>query len=373
VRTSIWLGMAAVVLIPATTNAGPLCRDEVTKVNARISGRVVDYTHNHGYDRRFFAPCLNEKRDMYVYLPPGFNPNLQYPVMIYLHGILDDEKGFLAHVVQPLDEAIACGKLPPMIVAAPDGSLCPDNNRFEPGSFFINGPRGDFQDFIICDVWNFLINHYPIRPEARAHILAGVSMGGFGAYNIALKHRDTFGIVVGVLPVLNVRWMDCKGDYMADFDPYNWGWRNTAYDPNEVVGSFMHDLVKLRMKDLLYPAFGEGCDGMCRASCENPIELIDRTWLKPGELDMYIGYARNDEFNLDAQAESFIYLAKSRGICPTVLCDENGHHNELTAARMMPDIICWLGNRMRFHHVDQPLPVPVPVRIPTTTKPAAAK
>ena len=306
---------------------------------------------------------------MYVYVPPGFNPNLYYPVMIYLHGILDDERGFVRHIVKPLDEAIACGKLPPLIVAAPDGSLCGDQNRFQPGSFFINGPSGDFQDYIIKDVWCFLVKNYPIRPEPKAHILAGVSMGGFGAYNIALKHRDTFGIVVGVLPVLNVRWMDCKGDYLADFDQFNWGWRNSAYDPNEVVGSFLHDTIKFRMKDLLYPAFGDGQEGMCRASAENPIELIDRTCLKPGELDMYIGYASNDEFNLDAQAESFIYLAKSRGICPTVLCDENGHHNELTADRMMPDIVCWLSDRLHKYHVAEPWAPPAPAPAKPAAKP----
>jgi hypothetical protein len=333
--------------------------DEVSKTNAKIQGRVIDLTHNHGYDRRFYAASLNEKRDMYIYLPPGYTPGLHYPVMIYLHGILDDEKGFLQYVVKPLDAAIVSGKLPPIIVAAPDGSLCVGHTRFEPGSFFIDGPSGDFQDYIIKDVWTYLVKNYPVRPETKAHILAGVSMGGFGAYNIGIKHRDTFGIVIGVLPVLNLRWMDCKGDYFADFDPFDWGWRNTAYDPEEVVGKFMHDLIKLRMKDLLYPAFGDGCEGMIRASAENPIELVDRHQLRNGQLDMYIGYARYDEFNLDAQAESFIYLVKSRGICPYVLCDENGRHNESTAERMLPDVINWLGDRLRYHGVAEPLTLPI--------------
>ena len=357
-RSSFWLGVAAALLIPATCSTSAL-GDEVSKINNRIKGRVVDHTRNHGYDRRFYAASLNEKRDMYIYVPPGFSPNLHYPVMIYMHGILDDEKGFLQYVVQPLDDAIACGKLPPLIVAAPDGSFCAAKARFEPGSFFIDGPSGDFQDYIIKDVWCFLLKHYPIRPEPKAHILAGVSMGGFGAFNIGIKHRDTFGVVIGVLPVLNLRWMDCKGNYFANFDPYNWGWRNTAHDPNEPVGMFMHDLIKLKMKDLLYPAFGDGCDGMIRASKENPIELIDRHCVKCGELDMYIGYARHDEFNLDAQAESFIYLVKSRGICPEVLCDENGRHNERTAERMLPDVFGWLTSRLHHHGLTEPLALPV--------------
>jgi len=360
VKTSLWLGMAVIALAPSVglASGGGVLPDEVSKVNRQIRGRVIDYTQNHGYDRRFFAKSLNEKRDMYVYLPPGFSPAYHYPVMIYLHGILGDETLFLTDIVKPLDAAIVAGKLPPLIVAVPDGTLCV-GGRFQPGSFFIDGPAGDFQDYIIRDVWGFLVTHYPIRPECKAHILAGASMGGFGAFNIALKHHDTFGIVIGVMPVLNLRWMDCKGNYFADFDPYNWGWRNTAYDPCEPIGTFAHGLVSFTMKDLLYPAFGDGRDGMVRASAENPIELLDRVCLKPGELDMYIGYAANDEFNLDAQAESFIYLAKSRGFCPAVLCDENGRHSESTGRRMLPDVIRWLNERLNHYGVAEPLALPV--------------
>ena len=57
------------------------------------------------------------------------------------------------------------------------------------GSFFVNGPAGNFQDWIVNDVWNFVNANYSVRPERAAHMLSGISMGGFGAYNIAIKHR----------------------------------------------------------------------------------------------------------------------------------------------------------------------------------------
>jgi S-formylglutathione hydrolase FrmB len=354
---SALLTLAVFLVIPAGACAAGPRGDELARLNERIGGRVLDYTANHGADRRIFSPALRQRRDLYVYLPPNFDPAQRYPVMIYLHGVLQDERGFLRYVVKPLDEAILSGRLPPLIVAAPDGSLRGEPTRYAPGSFFINGPGGAFQDWIVHDVWDFLTAHFPIRPEAEAHILAGVSMGGFGAYNIAIKYPDRFRIVIGVLPALNIRWIDCRGHYMTNFDPRVWAWRNSANDPREVVGSFFHGFVRLTVAELLYPAFGRGPAGIALASAENPIEMIDRYGITEGQLDMFVGYAGRDEFNLDAQAESFLYLLQARGITATVYYDPHGTHSEDTATKMIPAVIDWLAARLRAYRVDVPCPV----------------
>ena len=58
------------------------------------------------------------------------------------------------------------GQLPPAIVAAPDGSLKGVSGYMSPGSFWINSPVGGrFEDYLMRDVWDFLFEHYPIRPE----------------------------------------------------------------------------------------------------------------------------------------------------------------------------------------------------------------
>lgn len=364
-RRTILMVVAAMLCLSASwlcrtpgEAAGLKKKNDLAAVNARLKGQIIDYTHNHGADNRIYSKALEAKADLYVYLPPGYDPELQYPLVIYLHGILQDERGFLKHAAEPIDQAISAGRLPPVIVAAPDGSLGENANLREPGSFFINNKVGDFQDWVVRDVWDFMNQTYAIRPEAEAHAIAGVSMGGFGAYNIAIKHRDKFRIVVGVMPVLNIRWMDDCGNYMADFNEYRWGWRNAADDPDEVIGSFARGLVKLRVKDLLYPVFGEGFEGILKASAENPIEMIDRWKVKPGHLDMYVGYAGKDEFNLDAQAESFLFLIKSRGIKATVYYDEEGRHSEATAVKMIPSIVEFLDERLRAYKVDVPSPAP---------------
>jgi len=405
VRYPTWLGPLTIVLLPALVLAGewtlpkkhghenacpdasgkecPDSRDskkpgykkdaccatprEVTslkKLNAKLQGRLVDYTYNHGFDRRIFSNSLLDYRDMYVYLPPNYDRTRLYPIIIYLHGILQDERGFAEQVAPVLDKAIVEGKMPPVIVAAPDGSLDGNPGKYDPGSFFINGPAGDYQDWVVKDVWNFMVTHYPIRPEPEAHILAGISMGGFGAVNIGIKHRDQFRIVVAALPVLNLRWMNQQGNYHADFDPYNWGWRNSAYDPEEILGVFYNGWYKVRVKDLIYPVFGAGPNGVYLASQENPIEMVDRYCLKKGELDMFIAYAEQDEFNLDAQAESFLYFLKSRGVPATVYSDPEGTHSAETANKMMNPILRWLSYRLRSYRVADPLCYPHAVPMP---------
>ena len=325
-------------------------------VSRRIHGQIVDYTNNHGRDLRIFSASLQKPMPLYVYLPPHYDPQLRYPVLIILHGLLQDEKGFLRYAVEPMDQAIACGQLPPMIIVSPNGVIEGYHGHHKPGSFFINGPAGNFQDWIVNDVWNFVNANYSVRPERAAHVLSGISMGGFGAYNIAIKHRDRFQIVVGVLPALNIRWVDAQGNYRGKFSPGNWGWRETPADPNEIIGSLLGGLVKFRVKDFIFPAFGVGWEGLQKASEENPIELVDRLHLKNGELDMFVGYAGRDEFNLDAQAESFIYLCESRGIKVTVYYDPNGTHSASTATKMAPTVIDWIGERLRASGIDGPSP-----------------
>ena len=309
-----------------------------------ICGQVLDYTCNHGTDNRVFSPSLGTKRDLYVYLPPGYDPSKKYPAVLYLHGVLTDEKSLIDHLVHPLDQAICSGRLQPIIVVAPDGSITGSPGRYDPGSFYINGPRGRFQEWIVNDTWQFVLARFSVHPDRRARVLCGVSMGGFGAYNIALKNPDKFGTVIGVLPALNLRWVDCHGDYMADFDPCCWGWRNNLSDPCEILGDF--GIIKVRMKDFIYPVFGSGDEALRLSSEENPIELLDRVNLQPGSLKMFIGVACQDEFNLDAQALSFIYRLREKGLRgdADVLTFKYGHHSERTGKQMLPHVIDWLAS-----------------------------
>ncbi|MCS7014662.1 MAG: esterase family protein [Gemmatales bacterium] len=307
-----------------------------------LHGTLLDYTDRHGLDRRMDSPALGRKQSLYVYLPPRYDAEQAYPLAIYLHAGMQDVESFLP-VASILDQLVACGELPPLIVAAPDGSLCP--GQF--GSFFVNGPAGNYHDWVANDVYNYVRERFHVRPEPEAHVLVGASMGGFGAFNLALKHPDRFKTVAGIMPALNLRWLGACGGYFDDFDPQHWGWREVMAAPLEPVGRFGPcGIVKLRACDVIYPAFGSGPQALERIRRENPIELLLQSQLHGHDLSMYIAYAGRDEFNLDAQAESFIYVARQRQLDLTVDYHPRGRHNQSTAFRMLPNLVRWLRQRL---------------------------
>jgi S-formylglutathione hydrolase FrmB len=312
---------------------------DVVRLNEKILGSVVDFTNNHGRDRRFWSESLGCKRDMYVYLPPGYDPKNRYPVMLWLHGFIQDEKDFLELAVL-FDRSIANGCLPPMIIAAPDGSIRGRPSILASGSFYINSRAGRFEDYIAFDVWNLVATNFSIRPEREAHVIAGGSMGGFGAFNHAIKHRDRYGIVVGLLPPLNARYEDCRGRYYVKFDPNCIGWAD-RYRPHASVGSF--GLIHIPQSVVLGPLFGKDRrEAIQMISAENPVEMLYTYDVKPGELSMFIGVGDRDEFNLAAQVDSFEFFARQKGLDPYVIHDRRGRHDTETGVRMFPYFEAWL-------------------------------
>lgn len=338
VVASVWLGLCMQNTVLQST-----CHARQSSLSLpALHGTLLDYTDRHGLDRRIHSSALGRKQSLYVYLPPNYDAGKAYPLVIYLHAGMQDAESFLPIVVI-LDQLIACGEMPPVIAAAPDGSLCP--GQF--GSFFINGPAGNYHDWVAEDVYNFVTERFNVRPEPEAHVLVGASMGGFGAFNIALKHPDRFRTVVGIMPALNLRWIGACGCYFDNFHPQHWGWREVMAAPYEPVGRFGPcGIVKIRARDVIYPAFGSGPEALGRIKAENPIELLMHSKLQGRELAMYIAYAGRDEFNLDAQAESFIYVAQQRQLDLTVDYHPHGRHNRRTAFQMLPGVVNWLRQRL---------------------------
>jgi S-formylglutathione hydrolase FrmB len=348
VRSAGWIAVVLLGLVPGPPlrARGLLLKADLDRVNRGLHGRVVDYTNNHGADRALPSPSLGERRDLYVYLPPDYDPALSYPLILWLHGFSQDEESFIHGVVQALDRAIDERKLPPVVVAAPDGSLRGVAGYFSPGSFFLNSRAGAFEDYLMKDVWEFLLANYSIRPEREAHVIAGASMGGGAAFNKAIKYPDRFGVVVGFFPPVNLRWEDCHGRYMADFDPCCWGWREDFSRGREVVGRF-YVVVPVRARRLLYPLYGRrNPETAALISRDNPIEMLDAYDVRPGQLEMFIAYGGRDQFNIDAQVESFLYVARERGLEVGVAYDPRGKHDMATAMRLLPATLDWLGPRL---------------------------
>ena len=345
---TVWLCLvASVVALPSGACANLLPRPfKLDRINRQLAGRVVDHTRNHGRDNRIWSKALGEKRDLYVYLPPGYDPAKKYPFVLLLHGFLSDETLFTDYAVKPIDKAIRCGKLPPCIIAAPDGTVSGLNCVESVGTFFANSNLGCFEDYLIGDVVPFMLANYSIHPQPEARAIVGISMGGAPAFSKTMKYPHLFKNAAGIFPPLNLRWISCRGRHSDKFDPDCWAWREDFSRPYEVLGRF-YAVVTFRQRRLVYPLYGrDNATILPRVAAENPIELLDAYDVKPGQFGFYVAYAGRDEFHLDSEAESFLYRAKQKGLEVAVEYDPRGHHNVRTALRLLPGLVDWLNGRL---------------------------
>jgi pimeloyl-ACP methyl ester carboxylesterase len=336
---SLWVdGLGAGQAPPAFL--GP---HQLERANHRLHGQLLGFTRRPGADHRIWSAALNQRRDLLVYLPPGYDPARRYPLALFLHGAAQDEQFFLQALVQPFDRAIARGLLPPLIIAAPDGSIHGRVSLIDMASFWTDSRAGPFEQYLMVDVWNFLLTHFPICQKRQAHALIGVSMGGSSAFALAIKHRERIGVAIGLMPLLNLRYVDCKGRYRAPFDPECWGVRQRARG-HEALGR--RKLFTLRFNTLFAPLYGRGPEAVAGMAAINPLELMVQHDLKPGELELYVGYGARDEFNVAAQVESFLHCAHQRGIEVTVDRDPEGRHDLSSGLRLLPGALRWAAGRV---------------------------
>jgi S-formylglutathione hydrolase FrmB len=298
------------------------------RLNRRLSGRVIDYTHNHGVDRRIYSPILGQKRDLYVYVPPGYSPCRSYSLILYLHTAYVDETSFVASQrIFELDEKMRTGAVPPALVVIPDGLIEGLDRRRSPHSFFINGRFGRFEDHLLYEVLPFVHAHYPVRPDRQSRAILGASAGGFGAASIALRHPEIFGSVATVGAPLNLRYSTCRGDTLENFSPMTYRWKR-HYDPDEIVGKFYFGLKRVHASKYISPVFGDDPPGVsARIRAVNPADVLLTTRPRPGYPAMYVNYGGRDNWNFDAEAESFLWLARLQGFPVDAEVDPAGRHN----------------------------------------------
>jgi S-formylglutathione hydrolase FrmB len=101
------------------------------------------------------------------------------------------------------------------------------------------------------------------------------------------------------------------------------------------------------MWQLTRPTLGGRPDAIERMSRNNPIEMLERLDIRPGQFQLYVAYAGRDQFNIDAQVDSFLYAARKRGIEVGVGYEPEGRHSMRTAEKLFPGIIDWLAERLK--------------------------
>ena len=139
----------------------------------------------------------SEFRKVSVYLPPGYDQNSDrnYPV-IYMLSDMNGTNEDWFHIsgnqllTEIVDKSIRSGKIKPMIMVFPDGK-----NKFG-GSWYTNSPvSGNWEDFVVNDMVNYIDQNFRTLPFAMSRGIAGIGMGGYGALKLATKNPGVFSAV----------------------------------------------------------------------------------------------------------------------------------------------------------------------------------
>ena len=135
------------------------------------------------------SKILDMERNYAIYLPPDYETSSRsYPVLYLLHGLGDDQTGWIqfGEVKKIADNAIINGNATPMIIVMPDA------NTGEVGYFNIPSKDWMYEDFFFNELMPYVESKYRIKSDKRFRAISGLSMGGGGTLTYALHRPDLF-------------------------------------------------------------------------------------------------------------------------------------------------------------------------------------
>jgi enterochelin esterase-like enzyme len=152
--------------------------------------------HHHFFESKI----AGDKRDFFVYTPPGYDAKKPYPLMVLLHGYSDYADGWTtvgkANLI--MDNLLAEGKVKPMIVIMTLGYGVPiDILRTgvtrDPAVWRDNASK--YGETLFQEVLPAAEQQYNLTKKREQRAIVGLSMGGGEALQIGLNRLDYFGYV----------------------------------------------------------------------------------------------------------------------------------------------------------------------------------
>lgn len=159
-----------------------------------LAATVLAPVDRHGADLVHLtvrSEAVGESLGVNVIVPPRAGRRGERSLLVFLHGRGGSEETFNDPVFRGLPKL---GKRQGMVVAFPAGG---DHG------YWHNRREGRWATYVMHEVIPLVVRRFGIDPERVA--IGGISMGGFGAYSLALRHPDRFCAVGGHSAAL---WFD---------------------------------------------------------------------------------------------------------------------------------------------------------------------
>jgi S-formylglutathione hydrolase FrmB len=129
----------------------------------------------------YYSHSLNKASAFNVVFPDSPDAKRPWSVYYLLHGLSDNHTTWIR---RSCIERYVLGY--PLMVVMPDGGR----------GWYTNAVDGDaYEDDLISQVIGMVENDFPVKAKRAGRAIGGISMGGFGAIKLGLKHPELFASV----------------------------------------------------------------------------------------------------------------------------------------------------------------------------------
>ena len=201
-----------------------------------------------------------------LYLPPDYDQGHgRLPVVYLLHGALGGALDWVdqGHLQDIVDRLIASHRLPPVIIVMPDGG---------PNSWYMDSGAvgsGNVATAIERDLPAYVEQTWRARTDRHGRVIAGYSMGGYGALRFALMAPDRYGAAAAM-----------SGAFWTEVTP------ETKFDEG--------------IQRIFQGAFGRPFDAR-RFVAANPMTLASTMRHDEAVPPIYLTCGRQDRYHLDRE------------------------------------------------------------------------
>lgn len=145
----------------------------------------------------FHSKILGNEQTAVVILPSGYdsNPHLRYPVLYLLHGSPGRAEDWPSQGAGDIVAAVAHdGLAPPMIIVSPSGNGVHGGARDYWADDYVPGDLAESS--FLHELMPEVDSHFRVAADRSHQVIGGLSSGGYGAANIALRHPDVFALAI---------------------------------------------------------------------------------------------------------------------------------------------------------------------------------
>jgi putative tributyrin esterase len=166
-------------------------------------------------DVTFRSAALGRDMPYRVVLPASITPGQKLPVVYLLHGGGGGYRDWTNY--SDVAKYAEAG----LILVMPEGN----------SSYYTNSaehPEDRYEDYVVNDVISEVERKYPAATGRQNRAIVGVSMGGYGAVKIAMKHPELFAFAGGISAAVDVPTRPFSIKRLSQ-----WRFHSSIFGPND--------------------------------------------------------------------------------------------------------------------------------------------